>query len=137
MTRHIVAATADFPPGTRRTLTVNERAVVVFNIKGEYFGLYDKCPHNGGSLAQGVLTGLLQSSEPGNYTYSKPGEIIRCPWHGWEFDVRSGQSFCRAIRQKARPLPVRVDAGSDIVEGPYKAETVSVQVENDYVVVEA
>jgi 3-phenylpropionate/trans-cinnamate dioxygenase ferredoxin subunit len=137
MARYVVSTTADFPPGTRKTLTVNERAVVVFNIEGEYFGLYDKCPHNGGSLAQGVLTGLLQSGEPGNYSYSKQGEIIRCPWHGWEFDVRTGQSFCRAIRARARPLPVRVEAGSDIVEGPYKAETVNVRVEDRYVVVEA
>lgn len=137
MAKHIVSSTADFPPGTRKLLTVNERAVVVFNIKGEYFGLYDRCPHNGGPLAQGVLTGLLQSNEPGDYRYGKAGEIIRCPWHGWEFDVRTGQSFCRAIKAKARPLPVRVEAGSEIVEGPYKAETVSVVVENDYVVVEA
>ncbi len=137
MARHVVAATSDFPPGTRRLITVNDRAVVVFNVKGEYFGLYNKCPHNGGSLAEGILTGLLQSSEPGNYTYSRQGEIIRCPWHGWEFDIRSGQSFCRVIRAKARPLPVKVEHGSDIVAGPFKAETVAVRVEDDYVVVEA
>ena len=137
MARHVVAAAADFPPGTRRLITVNDRAVVVFNVKGEYFGLYNKCPHNGGSLAQGVLTGLLQSATPGDYTYSRQGEIIRCPWHGWEFDIRSGQSFCRAIRAKARPLPVKVEPGSDIVEGPYKAETVEVRVEDNYVVVDA
>lgn len=137
MTRHVVAAIADFPPGTRRTISVNDRAVVVFNIAGQYFGLFDRCPHNGGSLAQGVLTGLVQSAEPGAYSYTRLGEIIRCPWHGWEFDVRTGQSFCRAIKARARPFPVRIEPGSEIVEGPYKAETVDVRVEDDYVVVEA
>ena len=73
MARHVVAAVADFPSGTRRLITVNDRAVVVFNVKGEYFGLYNKCPHNGGSLEQGVLTGLLQSATPGDYTYSLNG----------------------------------------------------------------
>ena len=137
MARHVVAAAADFPPGTRRLITINDRAVVVFNIEGEFFGLYNKCPHNGGSLAEGVLTGLLQSAEPGAYSYSKQGEIIRCPWHGWEFDVRTGQSFCRAIKARARPFPVKVEAGSEIIEGPYRAETIEVRVEDDYVVVEA
>ena len=137
MAKHVVAAAADFPPGARKLITVNDRAIVVFNVQGEYFGLYNKCPHNGGSLVEGVLTGLLQAAEPGAYTYTKQGEIIRCPWHGWEFDIRTGQSFCRAARAKARPLPVRVEPGSDIVEGPYKAETLEVRIEDEYVVVEA
>lgn len=137
MTRHIVAAVADFPPGTRRLVTVNDRAIVVFNIAGQYHGLFDRCPHNGGPLSQGVLTGLLQSAEPGSYSYSKPGEIIRCPWHGWEFDVRTGQSYCRAIKARARPFPVKIESGSDIIEGPYKAETVEVRVEDEYVVIDA
>ncbi|HEV2563579.1 MAG TPA: Rieske (2Fe-2S) protein [Microvirga sp.] len=137
MARHVVAAAADFPPGTRRLVTVNDRAVVVFNVGGEYLGIYNRCPHNGGSLAEGVLTGLLQSAEPGNYSYSRAGEIIRCPWHGWEFDLRTGQSFCRAARARARPLPVQVESGKDIIEGPYKAERVDVRVEDDYVVVHA
>ncbi|RYE10898.1 MAG: Rieske (2Fe-2S) protein [Hyphomicrobiales bacterium] len=137
MTRHIVAAVADFPPGTRRTVTINDRAVVVFNVDGAYYGLFDRCPHNGGSLAQGVLTGLLQASEPGAYSYTREGEIIRCPWHGWEFDIRTGQSFCRAVRAKARPFAVKVEPGSDIVEGPYKAETIEVRVEDSYVVIDA
>jgi nitrite reductase/ring-hydroxylating ferredoxin subunit len=137
MTRHVVAAVADFPPGTRRLVTINDRAIVVFNIDGGYFGLFDRCPHNGGSLSQGVITGLLQSAEPGAYAYTRQGEIIRCPWHGWEFDIKSGQSFCRAIRARARPFPVKVEAGSEIVEGPYKAETVEVRVEDSYVVIDA
>jgi nitrite reductase/ring-hydroxylating ferredoxin subunit len=137
MARHVIAAAAEFPPGTRRLVTINDRAVVIFNVKGEYFGLYNKCPHNGGSLAQGVLTGLLQSATPGQYSFSRQGEIIRCPWHGWEFDIRSGQSFCRVVRARARPVTVKVEAGSDIVEGPYRAETIEVRVEDDYVVVDA
>lgn len=137
MTRHVVAAVADFPPGTRRLVTVNDRGIVVFNIDGAYFGLFDRCPHNGGSLSQGVLTGLVQSAEPGDYSYVRQGEIIRCPWHGWEFDVRTGQSFCRAIKARARPFPIRVEAGREIVEGPYRAETVEVRVEDDYVVIDA
>ena len=137
MASHVVAATAEFPPGTRRVIEIDGRAVVVFNVKGEYFALLDKCPHNGGSLAAGVVTGLLQSAEPGCYSYAREGEIIRCPWHGWEFDIKTGKSFCSVIRARARAFPVHVEPGQTIVEGPYRAETVPVRIENDYVVVDA
>ena len=109
MARHVVAAAADFPPGTRRMISVNDRAVVVFNVKGEYFGLYNKCPHNGGSLAEGVLTGLLQSSAPGDYSYTRQGEIIRCPWHGWEFDLLTGACLTDKRRLKLYDVTVEDD----------------------------
>lgn len=137
MASHVVAATAEFPPGTRRVIEIDGRALVVFNVKGEYFALLDKCPHNGGSLAAGVVTGLLQSAEPGCYSYAREGEIIRCPWHGWEFDIKTGRSFCSVIRARARAFPVHIEPGQTIVEGPYRAETVPVRVEDDYVVVDA
>src|SRR5436305_3156828 len=94
MPKHVVAAAADIPPGHRKLVDVNGRAVVVFNLGGEFFALNNRCPHKGGSLCDGKQTGLVQSSEPGEYRYSRRGEIIRCPWHSWEFDIRTGQSWC-------------------------------------------
>ena len=91
MPRHVVAPVADIPPGGRKRVEVNGRAVVVFNIAGEYFALSDRCPHRGGPLSQGRLTGLLESAEPGAYRYTRLGEILRCPWHGWEYDIETGE----------------------------------------------
>jgi 3-phenylpropionate/trans-cinnamate dioxygenase ferredoxin subunit len=136
MAKHVIAAVADIPPGTRRVAAVAGRAVVVFNLGGEFFALNDRCPHRGGSLHLGVQTGLVEASEPGCYRYSRKGEMIKCPWHGWEFDVRTGQSWCDPARVRARRYAVAVEAGSALVAGPYVAETVPVTVEDDYVVVE-
>ena len=137
MTRHVVAPTAEFPPGTRRLVEIDGRAIAVFNVKGEYFALLNRCPHNGGSLVDGVLTGLLQSGEPGAYTYARQGEVIRCPWHGWEFDIRTGRSFCSGIKARARSFPMHVEPGTALVEGPYRAQTIPVRIEDSYVVLEA
>ena len=136
MAKHVVAAVGDIPPGTRRLAQVNGRAIVVFNLGGEFFALNNRCPHRGGSLCQGRQTGLVESDGPGNYRYSRPGEIIRCPWHGWEFDIRTGQSYCDPKRFRARAYPVKVEPGSSVVKGPYIAETLAVSVESDYVVVD-
>jgi nitrite reductase/ring-hydroxylating ferredoxin subunit len=137
MARHVIAATADFPPGSRRLVTIDGRAIAIFNVKGEYYAMLNRCPHNGGSLAEGVVTGLLQSATPGEYSYARQEEIIRCPWHGWEFDIKTGKSFCSVIKARARSYPVRVEPGQTLVEGPYRAETIPVRVEDDYVVVDA
>jgi 3-phenylpropionate/trans-cinnamate dioxygenase ferredoxin subunit len=88
------------------------------------------------------LIGLAQSSDPGEIEYTRLGEIIRCPWHGWEFDIRTGQSYCDPRRFRVKAYPVHVEPGTSlvpgtgVVAGPYVAETLAVSVESDYVVVD-
>ena len=136
MTRHVVARAAELPPGARKLVRAGNRDIVVFNVGGELFALSDRCPHKGASLSQGKLTGAVASSEPGRYAISRLGEILRCPWHGWEFDIRTGQSYCDPRRFRVKAYPVNVEPGAAVVKGPYVAETIPVKVESDYVVVE-
>lgn len=136
MTRHAVAPTSEIPPGARKLVTVKGRPIAIFNLGGEYFGLLNRCPHQGGSLCEGATTGLLESTVPGKYLYTRKGEILRCPWHGWEFDIRTGQSYCDPGRIRAKSYPVQAASGKTVVEGPYVAETIPVRVEEDYVVVD-
>jgi nitrite reductase/ring-hydroxylating ferredoxin subunit len=136
MERHVVAKVAELPPGSRRLVTIRGREVVVFNVEGEYFALLDRCPHQGGSLSRGKLTGLVEAIEPGRVRYSRRGEIIRCPWHGWEFDLRTGRSWCDPARLRVKSYAATTMPGSALVAGPYTAETFAVTVEDDYVVVE-
>ena len=137
MSKHVVAAVGDIPPGSRRLVTVRGRPIAIFNVDGEYFGLFNRCPHQGGSLCDGELSGLVESDAPGEYRYTRRGEILRCPWHGWEFDIRTGQSWCDPARIRTRSYPIEVAPGQSLVQGPYVAETVAVTVEQDYVVVDA
>ncbi len=136
MSKHVVAAARDIPPGSRKLVTVKGRPIAVFNLGGEFFGVLNRCPHQGGALAEGALCGLVESDEPGQYRYSRAGEILRCPWHGWEFDLRTGHSWCEPDRISVRSYPVEVETGGAVVKGPYVAETFPVTVEEQYVVVE-
>jgi nitrite reductase/ring-hydroxylating ferredoxin subunit len=137
MTKHVVAALRDLPSGSRTRVIVKGRPIAIFNIGGELFGLLDRCPHQGGSLCEGRLIGLVESTGPGEYSYSREGEILRCPWHGWEFDVRTGLSRCEPGRIRTKAYEVAIEPGSELIDGPYVAETFSVTVEDEYVVVEA
>lgn len=129
--KHIVAPVAEIPPGERRLVEANGKRVVVFNLSGEFFALSDRCPHQGGSLALGPVMGLVESPCPGEYNYGRAGEIIRCPWHAWEFDIRTGKSRFDPRRMKVRAFPACVEKGEAL-----QAETFPVLIEEDYVVVD-
>jgi nitrite reductase/ring-hydroxylating ferredoxin subunit len=134
MAKHVVAPLEDVPPGSRKLVSVKGRPIAIFNVGGELFALVDRCPHRGGSLCQGKLTGLVQSGEPGAYVYSRPGEILRCPWHGWEFDIRTGKSRCDPERVMAKSFAVAIEPGGELAEKPYSVETFPVSIEQDYIV---
>ena len=135
--KHIVARAADIPSGGRKLVDIEGRGVVVFNLKGEFYALSNTCPHKGGNLAEGLLSGLVESSQPGEYRHTRAGEIVRCPWHQWEFDIRTGRSWCDPRRMRLMKYTVVVEPGATLVEGPYVAETYTVAIEDDYVVIEA
>ncbi len=134
-TKHVVARVDELKPGERKLVDVAGRPVALFNLNGEYFAIGDKCPHEAGSLCKGKVVGFADSDEPGQYRLSRPGEVVKCPWHGWEFDIRTGQSWCDPGHIRVRAYEAHVEHGGDLVKGPYKAETFSVTIEQDYVVI--
>ena len=117
-------------------VTVAGREIGIFNLDGAYFALANRCPHAGGPLCGGKIVALVQSDGPGSYRLARHQEFLRCPWHGWEFDIRTGQSWCDPNSLKARPFPVTVESGESLVKGPYVAETFQVLVEEDYLVID-
>jgi 3-phenylpropionate/trans-cinnamate dioxygenase ferredoxin subunit len=112
MARYVVGTTEEIKPGERKIVDVGGRQVGVFNVNGEYFAILNRCPHQGGSLCRGRQTGLVTSNRPGEYAMSRSGEIIRCPWHGWEFDIRTGQSWFDPRAVRVRRYDVSVEPGS-------------------------
>ena len=147
MTRYIVAEAAEISPGGRKIVEVGGRSLGVFNLGGEFFALRNRCPHQGGPLCEGKTFGLIEANVPGESTYSRPGEILTCAWHGWEFDIRTGRSWCAPERLRVRRYEVSVEPGASLataptaalpgkVPGPYTAETYPVLIEGQYLIVE-
>jgi 3-phenylpropionate/trans-cinnamate dioxygenase ferredoxin subunit len=136
MARHVVAPLAEIPPGSRKLVETAGRPIVIFNVGGRLFAVSNRCPHAGGSLQHAKQVGLTTSTGPGEYAYTRKGEIIRCPWHGWEFDLATGKSWCDPGKVRVKNYAVSVEPGAKLVEGPYTAETFQVSIENDYIVVD-
>lgn len=112
MAKYIVGTVDEIAPGDRKIVDVGGRSVGVYNLNGEYFAILNRCPHQAGPLCLGNAYGFLKSGEVGEYEYSRPGEIVRCPWHGWEFDVRTGQSWFDPVQVRVRRYNVSVTPGS-------------------------
>ena len=145
MASHVVARTDEIPPGGRKIVEVAGRSIGVFNLGGEFFALRNQCPHAGGPLCEGILSGFLRSDAPGEYDYVRRGEILRCPWHQWEFDVRTGQSWFDPVKTRVRRYETSIEPSSadeeeitaaGLEKGPYTAETYDVSLEEQYVVLE-
>ena len=89
-----VASVDEIPPGTTAVVQVGEEAIAVANVGGEFFATQNTCLHLGGPLGEGRLE----------------GSVLSCPWHGWQYDVRTGKNeFDRAIH--LRTFEVRVEDG--------------------------
>ena len=102
---HLVARVIDLPPGSRRVVTVNGVAVGRFHLaNGNGFRAYvDFCPHAGAPLCG---SGPLATGPDGR-------PVLRCPWHGWEFDLDTGVHVKNA-RCRLDALPVEVDEGGNV-----------------------
>ncbi len=116
MARHVVARVEEIPPGGRKIVTVAGRSIGIFNVGGEFFALRNRCPHQGGPLCEGKTWGMLSARTPGELEYTRAGEILTCAWHGWEFDIRTGQSWCDPNRLRVRRYAVSVEPGDRITE---------------------
>lgn len=92
-TRVVVAPAAELPPGERKLVAVNGREIGVFNVNGEYFALLNYCPHRAGPLCYGRMGPLVTYDEAAGVGFEREGEILKCPWHMWEFDIRTGKAL--------------------------------------------
>ncbi len=71
------AKTSEIPPNSGKALSVNGKAIAVFNVEGAFYALDNTCLHRGGPLGEGELDGTS----------------VTCPWHGWQYDVTTGKTL--------------------------------------------
>jgi nitrite reductase (NADH) small subunit len=89
-----------------RVVEVDGRAVGVISVGEEFFAVSDRCPHMGASMSAGSLSGTLVAADPHEYVFGKEDRVLRCPWHGWEFDLETGRSLLEPHRNGLRTYRV-------------------------------
>lgn len=112
--RAVALPLAELPPGTSTTVKAFGTTVAVFNVEGQVFALSNHCPHHGGPLCHGRISGAVLPSQPYEYRYGREGRVLICPWHGWEFDIESGRTiFDPSVRVKI--YEARIEKGEIVL----------------------
>ena len=107
--RHPVARVSDIAPGQSRVVTVELRGkpveIGIFNVGGVWVAYRNVCPHAGAPVCLGKVCGTTLPSDVYQYELAREGEILRCPWHGWEFDLLNGEHLVdEHLKLKAYPV---------------------------------
>ena len=113
---HEVCASADVAPGQMFAARVDGQAIVVIRtLEGVLHALLDRCVHQGGPLSRGRLQPATTGDRPGHYAEDRGTTIVKCPWHGFEFDVATGCALFDERRRVPR-VRVREEGGRVLVE---------------------
>ena len=118
MPDHRVGSADEIPDRGRKHVSVNGRALAVFNVGGRFYALRNRCAHQGGPLCEGLLVPRhLARVGPDRSVveyldHDRP--VLACPWHAWEYDLETGACLADPERRVAT-YPVRVEDGQVIV----------------------
>ena len=112
MSDHIVAEVSEIKDGERILVELKGREIGVFYLDGGYYAFANWCAHQGGPWCEGNLTGTFsgkfdRSTLEYRLDWIKEGRILNCPWHGWEYDMRTGR-HAGDSRMGLRPIKVFV-----------------------------
>jgi 3-phenylpropionate/trans-cinnamate dioxygenase ferredoxin component len=94
-----VANLSELPAGGAMAVEVAGKAIALFNVNGKIYALDNTCRHRGGPLGEGTVE----------------GDVVTCPWHGWEYKIPSGE-FLGNASIKVETFPVQVENGEIKVE---------------------
>jgi nitrite reductase/ring-hydroxylating ferredoxin subunit len=113
MTDHVVCEADELGEGERVLVQLEGREIGVFNVDGELRAYTNWCAHQSGPICEGNITGTWEGSFDRDsletsLEYCRDGEILNCPWHGWEYDIENGDCLSReGIKLPSHPVEVR------------------------------
>ena len=116
-TRYPVAQVAELAPGERKIVEVAGYSIGIFNVNGQFRAILNVCPHELAPVCRGHVRGTtLPTRNPGEHKWGREREILACPWHGWEFDLLTGE--CLVDSRRLRMFPVEIEEGTVYVSLP-------------------
>jgi nitrite reductase/ring-hydroxylating ferredoxin subunit len=109
MMKYDVAEIGEIERGKCKIVNIKGRSIGVYYNGKDYFAIRNICPHQQAELCKGTFTGTTLVSKPHEYIYGREGEVLVCPWHGWEYDVKTGQSLVDPNRYRIKVYDVSIE----------------------------
>ena len=89
--KHFACKIDEVPTDAAKIVTLSNMPIGVFKLDDGFHALLNICPHKGAALCEGPICGTTRETDKTEFIYDRPGGIVRCAWHGWGFDIRSGE----------------------------------------------
>jgi 3-phenylpropionate/trans-cinnamate dioxygenase ferredoxin subunit len=89
----IICSVDEIPIGGKRIVEIDNLSIGVYNINREFYAIKNLCPHAGAALCEGHIQTTHRPGEVGEFHPAFEGRVLRCPWHGWEFDIVTGKGL--------------------------------------------
>jgi nitrite reductase/ring-hydroxylating ferredoxin subunit len=107
-----VGPVESFSGGKFLVTTINDTEIGVVRLAaGEFRAVRNWCPHKGAPICRGIIGGTWPPSAPGELAYDRAGEVLVCPWHGFEYDLTTGRELFQSVPTRLRLYPVSVRDG--------------------------
>ena len=104
-----VGAVDDFPTGEFVILDVAGRDLGIIRLPGgEFRAVRNRCPHKAAPICRGIVGGTWPPGTPGVLSYGHEGQVLVCPWHGFEYDLQTGREMFGTGATQLRMYPVTV-----------------------------
>jgi nitrite reductase/ring-hydroxylating ferredoxin subunit len=128
-----IGPASDFADPGRKLIGFERFEVAVFKSGGEFFAYLNQCPHMGGPACQGKMIAKVEEEIAADRTskgffFSKTRMHVVCPWHGFEFDIRTGVHPGNP-KARLRKIKVAVANGDVVITVPDAREQVPVMQE--------
>ena len=107
--RHRVAHADEIPDRGGLVVDVGGIEIGIFRVGERVVAWRNVCPHMAAPVCRGTVAGTTLPSAVYEYDYGRDGEILQCPWHGWEFDLLTGRHLVEGSRAHLREYPVEID----------------------------
>ncbi len=108
-----VGRVEDFVPGKFKIISVDDLEIGIVRLaNGAYHAVRNRCPHKGAPICKGILGGTWPPSAVGELRFEREGEVLVCPWHGYEYDLETGLELFQERPTKLRKYEVTVETGS-------------------------
>jgi 3-phenylpropionate/trans-cinnamate dioxygenase ferredoxin subunit len=110
----IAVPKSDLAEGGQTTITVRRRELVLFNVAGRVYAVFNRCPHHQAPLSEGRITGSGGPVPVGQFEFDPSKHVVRCPWHHYEYDLQTGRCLADPERYRIATYEVQ-EEGDELV----------------------
>jgi nitrite reductase (NADH) small subunit len=109
--KYKVGTVGDFNKKSCHLVDVKGRKLGIYKIDDQYYAILNACPHKGAPLCMGSSDGTMLPSLPNEYKHGLENRVVRCPWHGYEFEIETGEPIFGTTNKKVPAYSVSEENG--------------------------